>query len=105
MNETEQDIKRERDYWRSVAAYLAECHAATAEYDGQLSGTSQSRKKRYAALCEKAALAMQRGFYPRASTDPQEAQRRCINAIQLLGFKVSPLLQTPPPKDSSRGNG
>ena len=82
------ELKRERDYWRSVAAYLASCHAATAEYDGQLSTVSKSRKARFAAICQKAAEAMTPGgFVPHNSTEPDKARERCEYAVKLLAAK------------------
>lgn len=86
-------LEQERDYWRGIAAYLASCHAATAEYDGQLSGTSKARKKRYAQICEKAAQAMTPeagGFWPHSSTDPLRSKERCEDAMRALGFPNQP---------------
>lgn len=88
-----EEVTKERDYWRTVAAYLASCSAATAEYDGQLSGVSNARKRRYAGLCEKAALAMQGDFRPTTSTDTEQSRARCVDAIRALGFEVPPVLK------------
>ena len=46
---------REAERWRNLALYLAECMAATAEYDGGLKATSASRRNRLRMICEKAA--------------------------------------------------
>lgn len=73
------DLIAERDYWRNVAAYLASCHAATAEYDGTLSGVSRARKERFASICHTAAQAMQtfRWAHHRYET-PEDAEARCM---------------------------
>jgi hypothetical protein len=80
-------IEQERDYWRGIASYLASCHAATAEYDGSLSGVSKARKKRLSDICEKAAQALdleRGGFWPHNSTDPQRIKERCLDAMHTL---------------------
>lgn len=41
--------------WREIALYLADCHAATAEYEGRMSRTSKSSKKRMQLICSHAA--------------------------------------------------
>jgi hypothetical protein len=83
----EMDLRRELEYWRNVACYLAECHAATAEYDGSLKKTSGTQRSRYASICEKAADAMKPfrmspayGF----RTNPQLAEERCKAAAAKL---------------------
>ena len=45
---------KECQRWKRIAAYLASCHAATAEYEGQLKRTSRSSKDRFASICQKA---------------------------------------------------
>lgn len=81
------ELQRERDYWRDVAAYLASCHAATAEYDGGLRNVSKSRRLRFASICNKAAEAMtahgwQAEYYHRTTTS--EARQRCLDAAERL---------------------
>ena len=44
-------LKQERDNWRDIALHLADLHAGTAEYDGMLSKTSLSSKKRFMGIC------------------------------------------------------
>lgn len=41
--------------WKKIALYLADCHAATAEYDGLLASCSQARRDRFRAICERAS--------------------------------------------------
>lgn len=47
--------------WRSLALWLADCHAATAEYDGTLASTSMSRKRRLAKIARTAHRAIETG--------------------------------------------
>lgn len=53
---------RFRDY-QKIAIYLADCHAATATYDGMLRSTSKSRRKRFALICERAIGMLRSGHY------------------------------------------
>lgn len=41
--------------WRSIALWLADCHAGTATYDGKLSTTSKARRERFKTICRDAA--------------------------------------------------
>lgn len=43
------DLKMEIDYWRSVAVYLADCHAATA-YEYEPKSTSKARRNRMISI-------------------------------------------------------
>lgn len=81
----ESDLRRERDYWRTVACYLADCHAATAEYDGSMKSLSKSRRDRYAAICEKANEAL-RGHLSgiHSGRSLEEATKRCADAAARL---------------------
>lgn len=51
----EREMEKERDYWKAVAVYLADCHAATAEHEGRLKSTPQRWKKRFASISRLAA--------------------------------------------------
>lgn len=83
-------VQQERDYWRACAAYLASCHAATAEYDGQLSGVSRARKERFAGLCHKAAEMMRLFGYPFPRIEkPEDARERCLSIMQKLRERKS----------------
>ncbi len=46
---------RERDYWKNATAYLADCHAATAEHECSLKSVSARKKSRYRDICRTAA--------------------------------------------------
>lgn len=45
---------REGEKWKAIALYLADCHAATAEHMGSLSGTSRANRKRFEEICSTA---------------------------------------------------
>lgn len=49
------------DDWKAAALYLADCHAATAEYDGSLRSVSSARKKRLRSICREASRLL-RGY-------------------------------------------
>lgn len=49
--------------WRRIALWLADCHAATAEYDGRLKSTSGARRNRFAEICRRAAGMIRYGHY------------------------------------------
>lgn len=83
----EEDLRKERDYWRDLAAYLASCHAATAEGDGMLASASQSRKRRYAAICKTAGDALGGNFPRRGQSQVEHARDRCYKAMRALGFE------------------
>ena len=81
----EDDLRKERDYWMCAAAYLASCHAATAEYDGQLSKISKSRKERFAGICHKAAEMMRPfGHHFSRVEKPEHARERCLEIMLKL---------------------
>lgn len=90
LTDTGAAYDRERDYWKAVAIYLADCHAATAEADGSMSGVSKSRKKRYASICALAAEALQGGFSrPHQTRDVASVAQRCLQAAHSLVGKDS----------------
>lgn len=74
------DPSSEAEYWKAVAIYLAECHAATAGYDGSLTSTSKSRKLRFADICEIAAKALDGHFDKKRIGDSKDVANRCRSA-------------------------
>ncbi len=50
---------KEAEYWKKAAAYLADCHAATAEQECGLKSVSKTKKKRYRDICKLAADMLQ----------------------------------------------
>ncbi len=54
-------LTEERDFWKGMALYLADCHAATATYDGELKSCSKSRQERLVSICKTAAEAIREG--------------------------------------------
>lgn len=57
----EEDLKQHIENWKAIAVYLADCHAATAGYDGELKSTSNSRRERFAAICNTAEMSLRCG--------------------------------------------
>lgn len=47
--------------WQALALWLADCHAATAEYDGSLKSTSKSRRERLKSISARALRAIETG--------------------------------------------
>ncbi len=80
----------ELNIYKRIAAYLAECHAATAEYEGHLKGTSRSKKDRYAAICNRAADMLAGKEMPKdrslRTTEDEVAGAidRCLKAAEAL---------------------
>ena len=52
---SERDIEQEVKNWKSIALWLADCHAATATYDGMLKSCSAARRKWFKSICKTAA--------------------------------------------------
>lgn len=83
-------LLRELHHFQGAAAYLASCHAATAEYDGSLKSTSTGRKQRYASICEKASQLLQGACLHAAPSDQRAvdaAIERCNKAAATLKTK------------------
>ena len=51
--------------WKGIALFLAECHAATALYDGRLKSCSKYRRDRLNRICKKAAECIESGKSPK----------------------------------------
>lgn len=69
--------------WKQIALYLADCHAATAEYDGQLASVSRSRKNRLVSICHTAAEQIRGRDYNRARTE-DDVLRRLDEIVEKL---------------------
>lgn len=64
------DLLTEIDRLEGIALYLADCHAATSEYDGTLKSVSKSRSRRLREICLKASdMLTQRVPPPRRSSN------------------------------------
>lgn len=86
MTEELERMEADRDRWREIALYLANCHAATAESDGQLSKTSAYSKRRLASICNHAADALDGKMPENSQSDLAYVRDRCRNiAGKLLG--------------------
>jgi len=71
--------------WRKIALYLADCHAATTEYDGTLKSVSASRRSRLASICERAAKMVKLGAYmERDRYDGSHGQRTQGDVVERL---------------------
>lgn len=82
------DLERQVEYWRELAAYLASCHAATAEGLAHLSRTSKYERKRHADICAMAATGLE-GKWAKKHTYNQRdevkvALDRCRDAADML---------------------
>lgn len=82
---TEADYVAEARYWRDVATYLADCHAATA-YDYEAKPISKSRRDRIIAILTTCVAALNKhpsncGNMPRSE---QEVADRCMKTITRL---------------------
>ena len=75
----------ELHYWRQVAIYLADCHAATA-FEYEVKSASKSRRKRMISILETCVAAMNKhpnkcGDMPRSEKDVTD---RCMKTITRL---------------------
>lgn len=65
--------------WKSLALWLADCHAATTEYDGNLRSTSAARRRRLQDICAKTHAAIATGMlnaHPRDEASVLERLRK-----------------------------
>lgn len=76
-----EELEREVEYWRSVADYLAACHAATAEYEGSMSRVSAYRRNRYVMICETAAKQLRGQWTPDRPMNIPRTVDRCEMAV------------------------
>lgn len=99
-------VERERDYWRSAAIYLADCHAATA-YEYERPSASQSSKRRMISILQTCVSAMENKFakanHGRSEPDVMD---RCENTIERLKkYLKKPITRTPDFGDRMRVKG
>jgi len=86
----ERPAQKELEFWKALAIHLADCHAATAQYDGMLSSCSKSRRERFAAICDDAATAIAHQYYrPRHERSAADVAQRCAEAAKDLRDKLS----------------
>ena len=71
------ELKVDAWRWKAIAEYLADCHAGTASYEGNLRRTSRSSRQRMYYICSK-ALAMLEGREdpPRSWAAPKVVEPR-----------------------------
>jgi hypothetical protein len=82
---TDADYAAEAHYWRNVAIYLADCHAATA-YDYEAKSASKSRRSRMISILNTCVAALNKhptkcGDHPRSEQDVMD---RCNKTITRL---------------------
>jgi hypothetical protein len=73
---------QERDLWKRVAIYLADCHAATAVCEGEMKSVPKARKQRYAEICRK-ALEYLDGGDPHTVPDEEKIRKRLQFGIEV----------------------
>ena len=78
------DLEKQISYWREFAAYLASCHAASAE--GLSARTSKTERRRHASICATAALGLSGRWFPKYTYHDQDnvqaAIERCTKAAE-----------------------
>jgi len=72
------ELRDEVDRLTVVAAWMADCHAANAEYDAQLKSCSKSRRQRFMDIARKCASYLKGEERPRGSKVESTIQR-CID--------------------------
>ena len=80
MDDRIEDLEREVSYWKRVAIYLADCHAATAEGVMDRKASSMSERRRQASICQTAADALD-GKFDRRDRPVLNVRTRCLKAI------------------------
>lgn len=78
MEDRIRELESERDHWRGIALYLAECHAATLE--SLPKSASKSTYKRLSAICAWAARELPGLFV----TDYSRIQQSLNRSDQIL---------------------
>lgn len=92
MSESDADtiarLRAENALLRDALAYAADCHAATAEFEGPLRRTSQSSRRRMAGICLRMAAILEGDFssVPRSRSlaSPERVAGRCTGAADRL---------------------
>jgi hypothetical protein len=87
MSDETEDLRRQVAHWRNIAIWLADCHGATAAYEGHLSRTSQSSRDRFAGICREAATMLREGVFMRRESDIHDVIQRCTSAADGLRTK------------------
>ena len=80
-------LKSDALYWKRVASYLADCHAATADRHGRRKSCSKSGRQRLVDICGIAADMLE-GKPTQKSLhreDAQEAANRCRRLVAEMG--------------------
>jgi hypothetical protein len=78
-------LRKELEQWKSVALYLADCHAATAAHAASVKSTPKSSRERLREICERALAMVNREqtapVCTQASDYAEYVRRSLVNAI------------------------
>ena len=62
-------------FWKNLALYLADCHAATFFHEGSLKSCSKSSRARFKMICERALNAIADGIPSKICSESGVAER------------------------------
>ncbi len=62
-------------FWKNLALYLADCHAATFFHEGSLKSCSKSSRARFKLICERALNAIEGGAQSKIGSESSVAER------------------------------
>jgi len=71
----------EQNYWKEIALYLADCHAATAYYELSKRSTSKSERERQISLCKLAHESIKNGYIAGKRISSEENVLERLNNI------------------------
>lgn len=80
------DLRYDRDYWRAVAIYLADCHAANID-EALLSRTSKWTRQRFAEIMKKASRYLRKA--ERAPGYSYDIETRVIERLNVNAQQIA----------------
>jgi hypothetical protein len=80
-----QSICKDRDHWSALSLYLADLHAATALYEGDLSRTSKASRNRWQDICRQAAAMIRKEEEPPARIKAVIMFNRVLDRLDRAG--------------------
>ena len=86
---TESELKQEVAYWKHVAAYLAECHAANL-HEAEHKSCSKYRRKRFQSIMNKAASFLTKEVFPVyfLKEDPDQSIQSVVERLKDHSAKI-----------------
>lgn len=77
-------LQVERDNWKRIALFLADCHAGTAAYDGNNAKTDRWRRKRLRDIARMTATLLEKGKLDdhMVVSDVKDTAERCRKAAR-----------------------